>query len=172
MLVTISGLPATGKTTVCRELVRRVGAVHVRIDTIEQALVDSGTATHPVGPVGYDVAYALTTDYLRQGHVVLAESVNPLPITRDSWRATARRAGVPALDVEVVCTDRAEHRRRAENRAIDIPGLAGPTWQQIEDRDYQPWDTDRLVVDTTDRAAEDCAEEIAGLITQLRSRRS
>jgi predicted kinase len=47
---------------------------------------------------------------------VIAESVNPLPVTRAAWRETAGRAGVPAVEVEVVCSDLAEHRRRAAGR--------------------------------------------------------
>jgi predicted kinase len=42
MLIIFGGLPATGKTTIARELARQLGAVHVRIDSIEQAIWDSG----------------------------------------------------------------------------------------------------------------------------------
>jgi predicted kinase len=38
MLIIFGGLPATGKTTLSRALARELGAVHVRIDTIEQAI--------------------------------------------------------------------------------------------------------------------------------------
>ena len=33
MLIILSGLPGVGKTTIARELARRLDAVHVRIDT-------------------------------------------------------------------------------------------------------------------------------------------
>jgi predicted kinase len=42
MLVVLSGLPGVGKTTIARELARATGAVHVRIDAIEQALRNAG----------------------------------------------------------------------------------------------------------------------------------
>ncbi|NEE50673.1 AAA family ATPase, partial [Streptomyces sp. SID8455] len=72
------GLPGTGKTTLARLLAAHIGAVHLRVDTIEQAIVRSGLARHPVGPAGYTVGYALAEEHLQQGLTVIAESVNPL----------------------------------------------------------------------------------------------
>jgi hypothetical protein len=46
-LIVMAGLPATGKTTIARELARPLGAVHVRIDTIEHAIRQSGGALRP-----------------------------------------------------------------------------------------------------------------------------
>lgn len=164
MLVVVGGLPATGKTTVCRLVAARTGAVHVRVDTVEQALVDAGLQTHPVGPAGYVVAYALAREQLRQGRSVLAESVNPLAATRDAWRAVAQDAAVPVLEVELVCSDRAEHRRRAEERGIDVPGLPRPTWAAIEGRALEPWDRSRVVVDTAVTGPQDAASLLVDLM--------
>ncbi|MFI7638544.1 AAA family ATPase [Nonomuraea sp. NPDC049400] len=149
MLIVIGGLPATGKTTLSRLLATRLGAVHVRIDTIEQAIVRSGLARRPVGPAGYIVGYALAEEHLRQGLSVIAESVNPLAITRDAWREVGVRAGVPVAEVEVVCSDLAEHRHRVTSRSTDIPDLRLPDWQEVTDREYEPWERERIVVDTS-----------------------
>lgn len=67
MLIVIGGLPGTGKTTLARLLAARIDAVHLRIDTIEQAIVRSGLAQHPVGPAGYVIGYALADEHLRKG---------------------------------------------------------------------------------------------------------
>ena len=40
MLIIFGGLPATGKTMIARELARQIGAVYLRIDSIEQAMRD------------------------------------------------------------------------------------------------------------------------------------
>ncbi|MFE3031507.1 AAA family ATPase [Streptomyces canus] len=155
MLIVIGGLPASGKTTLSRLLASRTNGVHLRVDTIEQAIVRSGLARHPVGPAGYVVGYALAEEHLRQGLTVIAESVNPLAVTRDAWRDTAVRAGAPVLEVEVVCSDPDEHRRRVRSRSVDIPDLPLPDWGQIVGRDYEPWNRDRLVVDTAGQEPED-----------------
>lgn len=89
MLIIFGGLSGTGKTTISQVLARRLSAVHVRVDTIEQVIMDSYGA--PVGEAGYRVGYAVAEDNLRLGQIVIADSVNPLNITRDSWRAVADR---------------------------------------------------------------------------------
>ncbi|GAA4330421.1 AAA family ATPase [Streptomyces venetus] len=165
VLVVIGGLPATGKTTLARLLAAEVGAVHLRVDTIEQALVRSGLARHPVGPAGYVVGYALAEEHLRQGLTVIAESVNPLAVTREAWRGAAARAGVACVEVEVVCSDPVEHRLGATSRSADIPGLPLPGWQQILDREYEPWDRDRVVVDTAGQAPEASSALLLGAVS-------
>ena len=74
--------------------------------------------------------------------------VNPWPLTRNEWQAVANRAGVRALNVEVLCSDIDEHQRRVESRSADIAGHTVPTWPQVIERDYRAWDGERLVIDT------------------------
>ncbi|MEU9311922.1 AAA family ATPase [Streptomyces sp. NPDC048256] len=162
MLIVIGGLPGTGRTTLSRLLARRIGAVHLRIDTIEQAIVRTGAARHPL--VGYAVGYALAEEHLRQGLTVIAESVNPLTVTRDSWRDAGAAADVRVIEVEVICSDPAEHRHRVTSRSIDIPDLPLPDWQQVLDRDYEAWDREHVVVDT---AGQDPQESLASLVRHL-----
>lgn len=153
----LSGLPGTGKTTIARDLARATGAVHIRVDSIEQALRNEGAA---VEGQGYAAAYAVAEDNLRLGRVVIADCVNPWPLTRSAWRAVAGRAGVRALDVEIVCSDAREHRRRVESRVSDIAGLALPAWRDVIARDYRPWDAAPLVIDTSRFDVEECVRAI------------
>ncbi|MGW2465061.1 AAA family ATPase [Streptomyces argyrophyllae] len=164
MLIALGGLPATGKTTLARLLAARTGAVHLRIDTIEQALVRAGVAARPVGPAGYVVGYALAEEQLRLGLTVIADSVNPLAVTRDAWRDTAVRAGVPVVEAEVLCSDRAEHRRRVRTRTGDVTGMPLPGWPEVTGREYEPWDRDHVVVDTAGRTPE---EALASLLAAM-----
>lgn len=155
MLVVFGGLPGTGKTTIARIVAARLRAAYIRIDAIEQAIRSAGGE---VGPAGYTAAYALAKENLRLGLPVVADCVNPLPVTRAAWREAA--APGPVLEVEVVCSDAAEHRRRVETRAPDLPGLALPTWKSVQRHEYAPWTEPRLVIDTAALGAEEAASRV------------
>jgi predicted kinase len=160
MLIILSGLPGVGKTTIARQLARRLPAVLVRIDSIEQSIRNSGVLKASVDDAGYRAGYAVAEDNLRLGLLVVADSVNPLAITRAAWRSVAQRGGTRSLDVEIVCTDLIEHRRRVEGRVPDLPGHRLPTWDEAIGRHYEPWDGDRIVIDTAAVGVEEAAATV------------
>lgn len=160
MLVIFSGLPGSGKTTLARELARRTGATYLRIDSIETAMARSSLRLDPVADAGYCAGFAVARDNLRLGRVVIADSINPWHLTRQAWREPARDTGCEYRDVEVICSDAAEHRARIDSRKSDIEGLTLPDWQGVIGRDYQPWTTPRVIIDTAGRDSDDCVDEL------------
>lgn len=159
-LFVIGGLPATGKTSISRALARRTSAAFVRVDTIEAAIVEQSPLEHPLGPVGYGVGYRVVADQLTVGLDTIAESVNPIAITRDAWLRLGHECGARVVEIEIVCSDENEHRRRAETRTLDITGLAGPTWEEIRSRAYEPWQREILQVDTARLSVDHAVETI------------
>ena len=156
MLIIFGGLPGVGKTAIARELARQIGAVHLRIDSIEEAIRTSGVVSQPLNDAGYRVAYAVAGDNLRIGRTVIADSVNPIQLTRDAWVEVAVRAQVAAVEIEVTCSDINEHQRRVETRLSDIAGLKLPSWKDVVSREYHPWDRQHLAIDTASRSVEQC----------------
>ena len=159
MLIALSGLPGTGKTTIARLLAQRLPAVHVRVDTIEQALVCAGFPG-PRGPEGYLVAYGVAADNLRLGHYVIADCVNAAQVSRDAWQQVAEECRVACLPVHLVCSDADEHRRRLSDRQADIAGHILPTWEQVSSARIEPPTSGVLLIDTCACDAASAAERI------------
>lgn len=164
MLIVLSGLPGTGKTSIARILVRQCHATYLRIDTIEQAILASLRVPNDFGAVGYVVAYELARANLCLGGTVVADAVNPLTALREAWRAVAASASSEIVEVEVVCSNTGEHRRRVEGRRADIAGHALPTWDEVQSREYEPWGSSRLVIDSAQLSATDAASTISDAI--------
>jgi predicted kinase len=172
MLIIFGGLPGVGKTTIARELACQLGGVYLRIDSIEQAIRDTGKRTEPLDDAGYRVGYAVAEDNLLLGRTVIADSVNPLQLTRDAWLAVATHAGVGAVEVEVICSDKQRHRERLEARPVDISGLRLPTWEEVVTREYEPWNREHIVIDTTRGSVAKIVTELREAITQPGSLKS
>ena len=117
-----------------------------------------------VGPAGYLLAYALAEANLALGQHVIADLVNRLAVTRDAWRRAAANVCSPCVEIEVVCSDPIEHRRRVEARGADIPGFRVPSWDDVQQRAYDPWDRPRLVLDTAGRGIADLLAELHGRV--------
>lgn len=157
-LFIFSGLPATGKSTLAAHIAQKLGAAYLCIDTIEQGLRDlCGTK---VEGEGYRLAYRIAADNLRTGLHVVADCCNPIGLTRDEWESVAAGCGCRFQNIEVLCSDKTEHRTRAERRTARIPGLRLPTWAEIEAREFHQWRKDRITIDTAGKSVEDCTDEL------------
>jgi predicted kinase len=152
VLICTGGCPRTGKTTIARKLTAELHAAYVRVNTIETAVCRAeGRYAETNGwelPPGYLVGHEVAADQLRNGLGVVGASVIPLHVSRDAWRDAGLNAGARVVEVEVICSDATEHRRRAEDRLLDIPGLAKPTWEEISNREYHSRKWNRIIVDT------------------------
>jgi predicted kinase len=157
VLVVLAGRPGTGKTTLSRLIAAELTAAIVRVDAVEAAVVRFGLAEHPVGPIGYAVAYEIAAASLAVGTPVVVDAVNGVPEARAAWLALAAQVGVPLALVEVALDDAAEHRRRVDQRVSDLDGMVVPTWEQVLAGGYAPWqehrDGVRLLVDGGDDGA-------------------
>ena len=138
----------------------------MRIDSIEQALRDSGKmGARGVQASGYLVGCALARDLLDSGTSVLAECVNPLELSRKWWRDIAASTNTRLVEVELCCSDTSEHRYRVERRSVDIAGLILPTWQDVQEREYKNCSEADLRIDTNAMTANEAAELIADTTT-------
>ncbi len=168
-LYIFSGLPGTGKSTLAKLVAQHYRALYLRIDTIEQGLRDLCSLV--IQSEGYRLSYRIAGDNLRLGLNVVADSCNPIELTRREWEEVAREAEADFRNIEVICSDAAEHRVRIETRRTEPPELLGlklPTWDEVENREYHPWIVDRIIVDTAGRSVSESANELLAQLEEAR----
>lgn len=116
---------------------------------------------------GYAAAQVMAKSALAQGHSVIADCVNPIALTRAGWRAASHAVGAAHLDVELTCSDTQLHRVRAETRAADVEGVALPGWDAIVRREYEPFETADLRLDTSGLSPEDAGQATLEFLEKL-----
>jgi hypothetical protein len=90
-------------------------------------------------------------------------------VADDAWLAVANRAQVSAIEIEITCSDAAEHRRRVEARVSDIVGMRLPSWQDVVTRDYECWNRERLVIDTAVQSVDQNVRIIREAVARITS---
>ncbi|MBW8640037.1 AAA family ATPase [Hoeflea sp. WL0058] len=159
-LISFSGLPGVGKSTIAKALARDISAVYIRVDSIEAALKVSALGVPDAEDAGYLAAANIAKDNLALGQNVVADTVNPVSETRALWAQVAADCSAMLVNVEIVCSDENEHRRRVETRKSEIRGLVYPNWSEIEQRLYQKWAQDRLILDSGSRRVNESVSRI------------
>jgi predicted kinase len=147
-LIVFAGLPGVGKSAIAEKVARRLGAVWLRVDTVEAAILQAGVSpSFETGLAAYLVARDVAEPHLRAGGAAVVDAVNGVEPARAMWRELAQRCSADLRVIEVRCSDRDEHRRRVEARSSATPPLRMPTWEEVLHREYLPWTEPVLVLD-------------------------
>ena len=157
-LYIFSGLPASGKSTLAKLLVKETDSFYLRIDTVEQALRD--LCELEVQGEGYRIAYRIAADNLNLDMNVVADSCNPWQLTRQEWQEVAIQNNADFINIEVSCSNEEEHKKRVENRSSDVHRLKLSSWQEIKNREYHDWTGEVIMIDTADKTTEESFEEL------------
>lgn len=164
ILYIFSGLPASGKSTLARLIAKNNNAVYLRIDTIEQGIRE--LCNFEVQGEGYRLAYRIANDNLNLGNNVVSDSCNPINLTRKEWEGVAIQRGCKYINIEVICSDKAEHKKRVEKRESEIENLKLLTWDEVEKREYHLWESDRIIIDTAGKSIANSINELNDRIEQ------
>ena len=139
LLVLVTGLQATGKSTMAQVAARQLAAPVLAHDwamsglrpypEIQLAL----DAMDPPGhrAVGWSLLWALARSQLRAGCSVVLDGVAREPEVEET-RRLAREEGVRSLVVMTACGDVALHRSRVEGRDRMIPNWYELGWNHVE----------------------------------------
>ena len=164
ILFILSGLPASGKSTLSKLIVKEYGAVYLRIDTIEQGLRD--LCDFEVQGEGYRLSYRIAGDNLKLGQNVVSDSCNPVNLTRKEWEKVTKENDSIFINIEVLCSDKEEHRKRLETRNSEVKGLKLPVWEDIENREYHSWESERITIDTSNKSIKESFKELKEKVKQ------
>jgi len=139
LLVLITGLPGSGKSTMAEVAGRQLGAPVLGHDwamsglrpfpEVQAALDAMGLRGHR--GVGWSVLWALARSQLRNGSSVVLDGVARQPEV-DGTRQVALEEGAECLVVMTSCRDAAVHRSRVQGRQRGIPNWYELDWEHVE----------------------------------------
>jgi hypothetical protein len=159
VLVLVTGLQGTGKSTVAEMAANLLGAPLIAHDwamsglrpfsEVQAALDTMEPPGH--GRVGWSLLRALAQSQLRRGSSAVLDGVARAPQVR-TLRLLAAEEGARFLAIMTECSDPELHRSRVDGRERGIPGWYEFDWSHVE-RSRKSWDSDMAVdvkLDTAD----------------------
>lgn len=145
-IVVFAGLPGVGKSSIARELSRRTGLFHLRVDAIEGPFLEKEMS---VTSEGYEAMRRVAAENLEIGIGSIVDCVNPWPLTREMFEFDGQ-----TLKVEVTCSDAELHKARLDARGC------GPKFEDLAEREYQSWTDAEIHIDTAKTSVEDAVADI------------
>jgi len=133
-------------------------AVHLRVDTIEQAI--RNLCSIEIESEGYNLAYRVASDNLNIGNSVVADSCNTIKLSRDEWEDVAEKCNVNFINIEIQCSNNEEHKSRVENRKTNISNFKLPTWLDVKNREYEAWSERNIHIDTATQTIDKSFSEL------------
>jgi predicted kinase len=164
MLIVVSGLPGTGKSTLADGIARVLRAPVLSVDPIESAVIRAGIEkSFETGLAAYLVAETCADDFLAAGLDVIVDAVNAVEPARDTWRSLAARHGLP-LRVIACALDPAQAARRLAARSRGL-AMGEPTDDDLRARsaEWTPWPEAHLVIDAESPAGANVERALAWL---------
>ena len=151
ILVLVTGLQGTGKSTVAQMAANALGAPLIAHDWVMSGLrpfpeiqAALGAMEPPGhGRVGWSLLRALAQSQLRRGSSVVLDAVARAPLV-EAMRLLAAEEGVRFFVIMTDCSNRDLHRSRVDGRDRGIPGWYELEWSQVE-QSRESWDADMSV---------------------------
>lgn len=116
MLLVITGLPATGKTTLARAYAERFGAVHLNSDQTRAELGLRGQYSPEAKQKVYEELHARVRRALSAGQEVVVDGVLPREALREPFRRAAAENGVECRWVHLQIRDDTARQRLSRSR--------------------------------------------------------
>jgi predicted kinase len=174
MLVVLSGLPGTGKSTIADAIARAWQMPVLAVDAIESAILRAGVArSFETGLAAYLIAETLADRYLSSGVDPVIDAVNSMDEGRDMWRGLARRHRTELRVIECLLADERIHQERLSRRDREL-ALGEPSWADVEARrtEWSSWPEPHLTLDATEPAETNIGRALAYLDPGSTTRRS
>ncbi len=171
VLIILSGLPGTGKSTLAQNLAMALPAIVIQSDFVRKTLFPEPTFSDAENYRIHAVARALMRYFLKAGHFVIADSTNLIERHRQILLQLAKSAGVPALIVQTIAPAgivKQRLRRRFTRR--DVYDLSTADWQVhlLLAATVEPIGVPYLRVDTT-RDPESTVRRVVRAVHRLTS---
>jgi predicted kinase len=150
MLILVCGLPATGKSTLARNLSKRLKGILLRTDIIRKEVFPEPRYTAEEKLLVYNILTLIAWYLLLAKQTVIIDGTFYKKDLRDQIYKLANRSGRPFYVIQCVCSDRVIQERmsrRTGKRAL--PTDADYSVYLKIKNEFEPIERDHIVVDTT-----------------------
>jgi hypothetical protein len=164
MLILVCGLPASGKSTLSRNLAKKIGAHVLRTDVIRKELIKKPSYTPEEKELVYSVTLLVARYLLRAGEIVILDGTYYKRKLRKRVYKVAKESGVKMVVIECVVPDyiiqrRMDNRKRRKGQPSDADYQV---YLKIKG-EFQPIRRKHITVDTS-KYYKDNLQEVLGQI--------